>query len=382
MLKMEGGGEAAGGSGEAKKGMKHPPPALNIAVHPPRSSNASAKPSAKQTQAKANNGEEAPERSKSEPGRTTNGVVDAASPEAPPPRRSKSSGSALSTSTPTVVRKITQRVAAKLPFFSFEFFPPRTREGAVNLMRRVETMGEKGPLWVDVTCSPSNKEDALEICAESIAFAGVDAMLHVTCASHPDKNSLRDYLERARKRGVRNIMALRGDPSNLTPDTPAPPMCFSRASELVRFLRDEFGDAFCVAVAAYPEGNGEDTYQQDLASLEEKVNAGADLAVTQLFFDPSVYPSFVADCRRRGIQVPIIPGLMPIQLYKVFHRTVTHIKCRVPPEIMQALEPIKGDDAAVREYGVKQCVAMAGELVRAGAPGVHFYTLNLERRRG
>jgi methylenetetrahydrofolate reductase (NADPH) len=282
-------------------------------------------------------------------------------------------------------------------FFSFEYFPPKTAEGTVNLLRRIDIMAKKGPMWIDVTSSPGNVDQALDICADAIMYCGVEAMLHVTTVGWKSEQELRAYLERARSRGVRSIMALKGDllpatssssttttiittaTTSTTPEL-SNTLLFPNASSLVTFIRKEFGDSFTIGVAGYPESSSKELYVKGLESLKEKFDAGADFCVTQLFFDIQLFFTFVQDCRAMGITQPIIPGLMPIQLYKVFHRTVQYLGTTVPVKVMESLETIKHDDAAVRLFGANLCYEMAAELLQSKTtPGVHFFTLNLER---
>jgi methylenetetrahydrofolate reductase (NADPH) len=155
---------------------------------------------------------------------------------------------------------------------------------------------------------------------------------------------------------------------------------FSYATDLVRHIREQFGDYFGICVAGYPTGHPEcSSYEDDLRHLKEKVDAGADFIITQLFFRAEVFLQFVQDCRQVGITVPIIPGIMPIQGYASLRHLVQLSKLEVPSEIRDAVEPIKGDDEAIREYGIRQCTELCQKLLEeAGAPGIHFYTLNRE----
>jgi len=284
--------------------------------------------------------------------------------DASPPRRTSRAPSRLSA-----------RVAAQ-PYFSLEFFPPRTEEGTANLMRRVSAMCEQGPLYVDVTSAPRNRDLALRICADVLKSCSVEVMLHVTCADWT-REELRSMLDQARRAGVRNIMCLRGDGE-------AQHRAFGTAAELVAFVRREFGMSLCIAVAGYPEGcagkgRGSPEYAADIEALKAKVDAGGEFVVTQLFFDVELYFTYVQDCRRAGVAVPIVPGVMPIQLFKAFERTTQYLRTRVPADVLQALEPIKDDDAKVRSYGIELATRLCRRLVEGGAPGVHFFTLNLER---
>lgn len=256
----------------------------------------------------------------------------------------------------------------------------------MNLMRRIEIMGSKlKPLYVDVTSNPRTKERAFEICDEGLLYCGVNVMLHVVCAEET-KGGLKALLESAKKKGIRNLMVLRGDTTKANAAQSLPQTSvgadFNKAADMIRFVRQEFGDWFCIACACYPEGQDSkmpQSYENDLLALVEKVQAGADFCVTQLFFDTALYAKFVKDARFRGVNVPIVPGLMPIQLYKVFDRTTKYLGTKVPESVLRAIEPIKDDDAAVRQYGIDLAEKMSRELLAMGAPGIHFFTLNLER---
>jgi methylenetetrahydrofolate reductase (NADPH) len=164
---------------------------------------------------------------------------------------------------------------------------------------------------------------------------------------------------------------------------------FACALDLVRHIRARHGDAFGIAVAGYPEAHPdaivddpaamEAAYARDLAYLKEKVDAGADLVVTQLFYDVSKFTKFEADCRAAGITVPIIPGIMPIMTYGGFKRMTSFCKTYVPPAVAAAVEAVKDDDDAVKAYGIELGTSMCKELLAGGVPGIHLYTLNLER---
>eukprot|EP01116_Phalansterium_solitarium_P003876 TRINITY_DN14707_c0_g1_i1.p1 TRINITY_DN14707_c0_g1~~TRINITY_DN14707_c0_g1_i1.p1 ORF type:complete len:591 (-),score=263.10 TRINITY_DN14707_c0_g1_i1:551-2323(-) len=276
---------------------------------------------------------------------------------------------------------INQKVAAQqTPFFSFEYFPPKTEKGVENLYARLDRMALLGPAWFDVTwgAGGSTSTLTLEICKNAQKFVGVETMMHMTCTNMPVEE-LRDALKKAREAGIQNILALRGDPPR-GEEWKKIEGGFSHAVDLVRFIRAEHGDYFGIAVAGYPEGHIDATsYEDDMRHLKEKVDAGADFIVTQLFYDVDIFLKFVADARALGVNVPIIPGLMPIHTYAGFERMTTLCKTVVPPAITAALEPIKKDEEAVKDYGVKLCMEMSQRLFDAGIPGIHFYTLNLER---
>jgi methylenetetrahydrofolate reductase (NADPH) len=216
-------------------------------------------------------------------------------------------------------------------------------------------------------------------------------------------------LEGAKAAGISNIVALRGDPPKGQEEWKATEGGFNCALDLVRHMRKEYGNDFCISVAGYPEGHptvitkvepgtvlseGEQArlvtlddgeyvcrdadYAKELAYLKEKVDAGADVIITQMFFDANVYLRFVADCRAAGIQVPIVPGVMVIQSHGGFLRMTAFCKSRVPAALRAALDAVKDDDAAVKAEGVRQGTALCRALLDGGAGGLHFYTLNME----
>lgn len=271
------------------------------------------------------------------------------------------------------------------PFFSFEFFPPKTRSGVENLTARIERMSKLNPAFVDVTwqAGGATSDLTIEICSRVLKYCGTEVVMHITC-SNLTQEDIRDALVAAKGAGVRNILALRGDPPKGASGWQSVKGGFEHAADLVRFVRNEFGNYFGIAVGAYPEGHsgcGQDdpAYQDDLKYLKEKVDAGADFIMTQLFYDTSVYFRFVSDCRDIGISCPIIPGIMPIQNYRSFRKMVQYFKTKVPDRIIAELEPIKGNDAAVKAFGVNVAVEMCTELLQRGARGMHIYTLNLEK---
>ncbi len=228
----------------------------------------------------------------------------------------------------------------------------------------------------------STADKTVEICVNALKFHGLDVMMHLTC-TNITQESLFEALNTCKKHGIRNILALRGDPPANAKDGEwkAIEGGFKYAVDLVRFIKKEFGDYFCVAVAGYPEGHLECTsLEDDLKYLVQKVEAGAELIVTQLFYDNEEFKKFVLKCRELGIpeSVHILPGIMPIQSYAGFTKMTGFCKTKVPPHIMEELELIKDDDAKVKDYGVKLAVQMSQDLLDFGVKGLHFYTLNLE----
>jgi methylenetetrahydrofolate reductase (NADPH) len=268
------------------------------------------------------------------------------------------------------------------PYFSFEFFPPKTEAGVENLYLRMDRMTTLQPVFIDVTwgAGGSTRDLSMNICRYAQTYFGTDALMHVTC-TNLRIDEIKEILKIAREAGIENILALRGDPSKGSVSWEPCPGGVQNATELVQLIRQEHGDYFCIGVAGFPEGhpNSIAGYEDDLKHLEEKVHAGADFVLTQFFYDTNVFIHFVDDCRKMGIHCPVIPGMMPIQSYSSFQKMTSFCKTRVPDFIWQDLSPIKDNDEEVKMYGVKLCVKMCRQLFGAGIKGFHFYTLNLEK---
>ncbi|PXF48794.1 putative methylenetetrahydrofolate reductase [Gracilariopsis chorda] len=286
---------------------------------------------------------------------------------------------------PKIADKIRQRQSENRPFFSFEYFPPKTETGVCNLYQRVERMTAIEPLFCDVTwgAGGSTSDLTLDLSGNIQKYLGVDVMMHLTCTNMPAGKVL-EGLEGAKNRGIRNILALRGDP----PAGKEWTKCedgFEHGTDLVRFIRANYGDYFGICVAGYPEGHpagfleGKITYDKEMEYLKEKVDAGADFIITQMFYDVDTFLSFVRRCRDIGITVPILPGILPIQNYTGFKRMTGFCRTFVPQSILDAMEPIKDDDVAVKEFGIRLGIDMCRRILKSQlCPGIHFYTLNLE----
>ncbi|KAL6066042.1 Methylenetetrahydrofolate reductase [Balamuthia mandrillaris] len=279
-----------------------------------------------------------------------------------------------------IIDKINAAIEDGHPFFSFEYFPPKTEDGVDNLYDRLDRMAIVDPLWIDVTwgAGGSTAQKTLEICKTAQQLLGLETMMHLTCTNMP-RESIDEALREAKAAGIQNILALRGDPPR-GEEWKKIEGGFGHAVDLVRYIRQQYGDYFGICVAGYPETHIDaESRQKDMQYLKEKVDAGADMIITQLFYDTELFLQYVKDCRDLGITCPIIPGMMPIQTYGGFKRMTTLCKTFVPEHITNALEPIQSDDSAVKSYGVKLCIEMCKRLLEAGIPGLHFYTLNLEK---
>jgi len=206
-------------------------------------------------------------------------------------------------------------------FFSFEFFPPKTPEGNVNLFNRFDRMAIYNPLFIDITWSAGGKSckhdnKTLLITKETQDYCCLNVNMHLTCNTSTTEDII-DTLNMCKEVGISNILALRGDPPQNNPDFNENEQEFKHAVDLVRLMRREYGDFFSISVAGYPYGHpdSEDKHM-DLMNLKEKVDAGADFIVSQLFFEASDFIEWVKRCREIGITCPILPGVLPIQGYK------------------------------------------------------------------
>ena len=267
------------------------------------------------------------------------------------------------------------------PFFSFEFFPPKTEAGVENLYNRIDRMTTLEPMFIDVTwgAAGSTKDLTMAICEHSHKYFGVDVLMHLTCYKLT-VSSLKEILAAAKDAGIRNILAVRGDLAKGAHEWEQIPDGVLHAIDLVKLIRELYGDYFGIAVAGFPEGHPYTTNSElELTYLKEKIDAGADFILTQFFYDVDVFLNYVTKCRSAGIKCPIIPGMMPIQSYSSFEKMTSFCKTYVPSKIWDNLNPIRENDEEVKAYGVTVCVDMCKQLQAAGLPYFHFYTLNLER---
>ncbi|ORX45478.1 methylenetetrahydrofolate reduct [Hesseltinella vesiculosa] len=279
------------------------------------------------------------------------------------------------------IDKIRQAEVEDRPYWSFEYFPPKTPQGVQNLYNRIERMKEFNPQGISVTWGAGGTTSDLtaEIVKTSQVKYGVETMMHLTCTNMP-KEKVDKALEAAKACGCQNILALRGDPPHGQDRWESCEGGFSHAEDLVKYIRNKYGDYFGIAVAGHPEGHMDaSSKEDDLLHLKAKVDAGADLIVTQLFYDIDVFLDFVQKCRAIGITCPILPGVFPIQNYQGLKRVISFNDNFVPEKIWQDLEPIKEDDAAVKEYGIQLAIDFIEKMQAAGVKGVHFYTFNLDR---
>jgi methylenetetrahydrofolate reductase (NADPH) len=316
----------------------------------------------------------------------------------------------------SAVQRIDEKIAALdgSPFVSFEFYPPRNEEGVKQLYERMNRFKEQGPSFFDFTwgAGGSTSDLTLELTKNSQDKYNITTNMHLTC-TNMEATLVTKALDECKAHGIRNIVALRGDPPHGEEKWEAVEGGFTCALDLVKCIRDNYGnDYFCVSVAGYPEGHpnvikkipqsqvellsekekgrlvtleekfyvcNDEDYSKELEYLKQKVDAGANMIITQMFFDAEVYIQFVKDCRAIGIDVPILPGIMCVQHYAGFKRMLGFCKTRVPSEVHEAFVSKQDDKKAMREYSIELVTSICKKLLEFGVPGLHFYTLNLEK---
>lgn len=265
-------------------------------------------------------------------------------------------------------------LASREPSISFEFFPPKTDEAAVQLQATIGELRALRPTFVSVTwgAGGSTRDKTIDIVSRIKQDTGIEAMAHLTCVGS-SRDDLAGILDRLTSAGITNVLALRGDPPRGETTFQPAQGGLQHGSELVEFIRSSHGSSICLGGAAYPECHVEcadpDT---DLQNLKRKVDAGVDFLITQLFYDNQHYWKFVERARAAGIQVPIIPGIMPISNLNQAHR----FGASLPPALEIELQRLQNDPQATMHLGVAHATSQCVELLHGGAPGIHFYTLN------
>jgi methylenetetrahydrofolate reductase (NADPH) len=267
------------------------------------------------------------------------------------------------------------------PHISFEVFPPKTDAAMQTLRRVLPELIELGPSYMTVTYGAlgSTRERTLEIAALIKREYRMESACHLTCvgSSRADLDGILDDIRRA---GIENIVALRGDPPRGETTFVPPPDGYGNAHQLVAHIRRRHGHgagSFGLAVAGYPEKHIEASdLATDIRHLKHKVEAGADLVITQLFYDNADYFSFVETARAADIRQPIVPGLLPILSAKQVRRITSLCGSKIPTRLHADLEAAGDDDGHAEEVGIRQCIAQGVELLERGVPGIHFYVLN------
>ncbi len=270
--------------------------------------------------------------------------------------------------------KIVEKLG-KAPAFSFEFFPPKDQQGVDRLFETITHLAPYEPAYVSVTygAGGSSRRLTVELVRRIKREVGIESMAHLTCVG-ASREEIAAVLDELQQSGIENVIALRGDPPQGQKEFVRHEDGFGHASELIAFIKPRY--AFCLAAACYPEKHPEaQDLDSDLRYLKQKVEAGAEVLITQLFFDNADYFRFVDRARSAGITQPIIPGVWPITNLAQIQRITGMCGASIPAALLGKLEAA-GAPERVQAVGVDHATAQCRELVERGAPGIHFYTLN------
>ncbi|RMH81431.1 MAG: methylenetetrahydrofolate reductase [NAD(P)H] [Acidobacteria bacterium] len=258
---------------------------------------------------------------------------------------------------------------------SFEFFPPKTQEGEIELFETIKSLQPLSPTFVSVTygAGGSTRERTRRVVEKIHRETKLTVMAHLTCIAHT-KEELLDILQDYKRIGIENILALRGD---IPLDTEPPHGACKHAVEMVRLIRENFADHFSIGVASYPEGHPESPNMEwEFKFFKLKVDAGADFSITQMFFDNRYYYEFLELCQRAGINVPIIPGIMPITNFRQIQKFAQMCGATIPQNLIAKLEPYEEKPEELLKVSVDFAIEQCLDLLENRVPGLHFYTLN------
>lgn len=261
------------------------------------------------------------------------------------------------------------------PTFSFELFPPKTDKGIAKLRDTVTTLNARRPAFFSVTYGAGGSTQSNTFATvDWIHDQGIEVAPHLSCIGST-RDEIRGILERYRAQGIARIVALRGDlPSGAGTGSMGD---LNHANELVALIRDEFDDQFRIEVAAYPEMHPQaPNFDRDLDYFQQKVEAGAHSAITQYFYNADAYASFMEACERRGITIPVVPGIMPITNFSNLVRFSDACGAEIPRWLRKRLEGYGDDIDSIRALGTEVVTRLCGQLLELGAPGLHFYTMN------
>jgi methylenetetrahydrofolate reductase (NADPH) len=268
------------------------------------------------------------------------------------------------------------------PIISFEIFPPKTNKGMENLQMIIPELISLKPDFMTVTYGAlgSTQERTLEIASKIKNHYDMETACHLTCVG-ASRTELDHIIKRIYDANIRNIVALRGDPPQGEEKFIPPPDGLSHAHELVRHIRQfekkQGIEQLGIAVAGYPEKHLEaESMEKDIANLKSKIEAGADVIITQLFFENKFFFNFIKKVREEGTDVPIIPGLMPILSVRQIQHITSMCGSSIPHELQSELNLAVDDDDRAQEIGVRQCISQAKDLIASGVNGIHFYVLN------
>jgi methylenetetrahydrofolate reductase (NADPH) len=272
--------------------------------------------------------------------------------------------------------KITEKLRSASPVYSFEFFPPKDSAGFTSLFETIGRLKPSSPGFVSVTygAGGSTRAKTVDLVGNIKNTIGIESMAHLTCVGH-DQTEISSVLENLKERNIENVLALRGDPPQGETHFVKTEGGFEYADQLVSFIKSEF--SFCIGAACYPEGHVEcSDIEKDIDNLKRKVDSGVDFLVTQLFFENRYYFEFLDKIRKRNINVPVIPGIMPILNLKQIQRFTKMCGAQLSDSVMSKFAGIQEDQDKVRQVGIAHAITQCQELLKNDAPGIHFYTLN------
>lgn len=261
---------------------------------------------------------------------------------------------------------------------SFEFFPPKDEKGERQLFETIRKLEKLNPTFVSVTygAGGSTRDRTRNVVKKIHEETRLNVMAHLTCIAHT-KDELLEILKDYKKIGIENILALRGDVPRDKPDWRPPKGACKYAKELVLLIRENFDDYFSVGVASYPEGHPESpNLEWEVKYFKEKVEAGADFSITQMFFVNEYYYKFVELCQKTGINIPIIPGIMPITNFKQIKKFAALCGATIPQSLIEKMERVEDKPEEVKKIGIEFAINQCIDLINHGVPGLHFYTLN------
>ena len=262
--------------------------------------------------------------------------------------------------------------------YSFELFPPKTEKGYENLLNTIGQLCELKPDYISCTygAGGGNRERTFDIVQHIEGQHHVIGMAHLTCVLNT-KNDVQNIVDDIKSRGIKNILALRGDPPKDHPDWQPTDDNFKYSSELAAFIRERYGDYFGITVAGFPEGHILcPDREKDAEFLKLKIDAGADFVITQLFFDNKDYFEYIERLHRIDVDVRVIPGILPITNYEALLRFCAICGATVTDEVQRIFEPLQDDQEATVKAGIEFAIRQCQELLDGGAPGIHFYCLN------
>jgi len=277
-----------------------------------------------------------------------------------------------------MIKKITDIFKEKERTYSLEYFPPKTPKGVENLYKTADELNRLGPDFISVTygAGGSSRGTTIEICNEIQDRFDVSVMHHFTCVGH-SQNELIEILDAMKSNGIKNILALRGDPpkniENWVPAADELKYCY----QLNELIRSRYGDFFSIGVAGFPEGhiNCPDK-ETDTKHLKIKIDHGGEFIVTQLFFDNNIYSEYIDRLNAAGVNVRVIPGILPITSYEGLIKFCQICGATISDEVHDIFKPLSGNDDATLEAGIDFAVRQCKDLLDRGAPGIHFFSLN------